>query len=274
MRMIGNFSGCRVLSYCVMSNYFHILVEVPPLPEGGSSDAELLRRLGIFYGENFVKSAKDHLRREWAGCLMEILNGWLISTVPSPTALVPGKYEIMEPVEPPWHAIKEWIPDDEPDLDWFNGPRNPFNPDPEGFDQSPTWQSPEIRLDDERILVPNTPDAAHRFRKPLQKIFLGKAAWKVTFATNEFCRETSEFRRIPAFYGAFPLSAFQFSGFQLYTIHPFSPQPPFFLRLLVRPTAVSGASRKKQIPNYQKASPSEAELSSTGFKADFSQPST
>jgi hypothetical protein len=24
----------------------------------------------------------------------------------------------MKPIEPPWQAIKEWIPDDEPDLDW------------------------------------------------------------------------------------------------------------------------------------------------------------
>jgi hypothetical protein len=59
----------------------------------------------------------------------------------------------MEPIEPPWQAIKEWIPDDEPDLDWFNRPRNPLNPDPNGIDQSQTWQAPEIKLDDGRILV-------------------------------------------------------------------------------------------------------------------------
>jgi len=61
MRMTENFSGCRVLSYCVMSNHFHILLEVPPMPEGGLSDAELLRRLGVFYGEAFVKSVADEL---------------------------------------------------------------------------------------------------------------------------------------------------------------------------------------------------------------------
>jgi hypothetical protein len=31
----------------------------------------------------------------------------------------------MEPIEPPWQAIKEWIPDDEPELNWFNQARNP-----------------------------------------------------------------------------------------------------------------------------------------------------
>jgi len=61
MRMMENFSGCRVLSYCVMSNHFHLLVEVPPLPEGGLTDVELLRRLGVFYGEDFVKFVADEL---------------------------------------------------------------------------------------------------------------------------------------------------------------------------------------------------------------------
>ena len=59
----------------------------------------------------------------------------------------------MEPIEPPWQAIKEWIPDDEPELDWFNRPQNPSNPDSEGLDQTPTWKAPEIRLDGGRILV-------------------------------------------------------------------------------------------------------------------------
>jgi hypothetical protein len=59
----------------------------------------------------------------------------------------------MEPIEPPWQAIKECIPDDEPDLDWFNRPRNPSNPDLDGIDQSQTWKAPEIHLDDGRILV-------------------------------------------------------------------------------------------------------------------------
>jgi hypothetical protein len=50
----------------------------------------------------------------------------------------------MEPIEPPWQAIKEWIPDYEPDFDWFNRPRNPNEPAPDWFDQTPTWKTPEI----------------------------------------------------------------------------------------------------------------------------------
>ena len=51
MRMCEKFTGCRVLSYCLMSNHFHILLEVTPVPEGGITDDVLLQRLGVFYGE-------------------------------------------------------------------------------------------------------------------------------------------------------------------------------------------------------------------------------
>jgi len=67
--------------------------------------------------------------------------------------LRPFDIHTMEPIESLWQAIKEWIPDDEPDLDWFNRPRDPSNPDPDGIDQSQTWQAPEIHLEDGRILV-------------------------------------------------------------------------------------------------------------------------
>jgi putative transposase len=61
MRMYENFSGCRVLSYCVMSNHFHILLEVPPMADGGITDGELLARLGALYPENFVQGVADEL---------------------------------------------------------------------------------------------------------------------------------------------------------------------------------------------------------------------
>ena len=35
MRMYERFSGCRVLSYCVMANHFHLLLEIPPPPLDG-----------------------------------------------------------------------------------------------------------------------------------------------------------------------------------------------------------------------------------------------
>ena len=73
MRMQENFSGCRVLSYCVMSNHFHLLLEVPPMAAGGLSDAELLKRLGALYPEALVADVARELaeartqgREQWA----------------------------------------------------------------------------------------------------------------------------------------------------------------------------------------------------------------
>lgn len=62
MRMQENFTGCRVLSYCIMSNHFHILLEVPPMPEGGISDGELLKRLSSTNTEAFVAVVAKELR--------------------------------------------------------------------------------------------------------------------------------------------------------------------------------------------------------------------
>ena len=61
MRMYENFSGCRILSYCVMSNHFHLLLEVPPPAEGGLSDEALLLRLSALYSEDFVAGVAAEL---------------------------------------------------------------------------------------------------------------------------------------------------------------------------------------------------------------------
>ena len=54
MRMQENFTGCRVVSYCLMCNHIHLLVEVPPGPEGGFSDEGLLERLRAIYNVAYV----------------------------------------------------------------------------------------------------------------------------------------------------------------------------------------------------------------------------
>ncbi|MGL4401195.1 MAG: transposase [Luteolibacter sp.] len=61
MRMQENFTGCRALSYCLMDNHFHLLLEVPPMAEGGISDEELLKRLSAIYGEAFVAGVAQEL---------------------------------------------------------------------------------------------------------------------------------------------------------------------------------------------------------------------
>lgn len=54
---------------------------------------------------------------------------------------------------PPIKAIKEWIPDDHPELNWFNQKRQPASTPLESFDLSPAWQPKEIPLGDGHTLV-------------------------------------------------------------------------------------------------------------------------
>jgi putative transposase len=61
MRMQENFTGCRAISYCLMDNHFHLLLEVPPMAEGGISDEELLKRLSAIYGDAFVAVVAQEL---------------------------------------------------------------------------------------------------------------------------------------------------------------------------------------------------------------------
>jgi putative transposase len=61
MRMMENFSGCRVLAYCVMCNHFHLLLEVPPKRKGPLTDEQLLKRLGGLYSKAFVATVAVEL---------------------------------------------------------------------------------------------------------------------------------------------------------------------------------------------------------------------
>ena len=71
MRMYENFSGCRVVSYCLMSNHIHLLLEVPPMAQGGLSDEELLKRLRAIYNEAFVAE----VAKELAEARQQVKNG-------------------------------------------------------------------------------------------------------------------------------------------------------------------------------------------------------
>ena len=66
MRLYERFCGVRIRSYCVMSNHFHLTVEVPPRPEEVMGDEEFLRRLGVIYSDLHVAAVRQQLalRRE------------------------------------------------------------------------------------------------------------------------------------------------------------------------------------------------------------------
>jgi putative transposase len=61
MRMMENFSGCRVLAYCVMCNHFHLLLEVSPRQKLPLTDEQLLKRLGALYSKAFVATVAKEL---------------------------------------------------------------------------------------------------------------------------------------------------------------------------------------------------------------------
>ena len=61
IRMAENFTGCRVLTYCVMSNHFHILLEVPPMPKEGVREEVLLERLMVLYSKGKVAAIASEL---------------------------------------------------------------------------------------------------------------------------------------------------------------------------------------------------------------------
>lgn len=47
IRQVADFCGVEVLTYCIMSNHFHVLLRVPDAPS--VSDAELMRRYKVLY---------------------------------------------------------------------------------------------------------------------------------------------------------------------------------------------------------------------------------
>jgi REP element-mobilizing transposase RayT len=68
MRMQENFTECRVRSYCLMDNHFHLRLEVPLMADGGVSDEFLLKRLSALHGEDFV----DRVARELADAMARV----------------------------------------------------------------------------------------------------------------------------------------------------------------------------------------------------------
>lgn len=62
MRLYEAFCGLRVLSFCVMTNHFHLLLEVPPKMEQELSDEALIDRLSLLYSKDYVAQVAMMLR--------------------------------------------------------------------------------------------------------------------------------------------------------------------------------------------------------------------
>ncbi len=66
MREYERFCGVRVLSYCIMSNHFHLLLEVPPKKKGEAvdiTDEDFLARLKPMYSKVYYREIEQMLGR-------------------------------------------------------------------------------------------------------------------------------------------------------------------------------------------------------------------
>jgi REP element-mobilizing transposase RayT len=67
MRNYEAFCGVRVLTFCLMSNHVHILVEVPPKQDAelllDAPDALFLERLSHIYSEDFVEVLRESMEK-------------------------------------------------------------------------------------------------------------------------------------------------------------------------------------------------------------------
>jgi hypothetical protein len=89
MRLYERFGGLRVISYCIMSNHFHILVEVPQRPDAAAlpDDAGLVDKVRSSLGDKLANelewqlelqrkqentSAAEELREKWFARMWDI----------------------------------------------------------------------------------------------------------------------------------------------------------------------------------------------------------
>ncbi|MDF1823151.1 MAG: transposase [Verrucomicrobiales bacterium] len=64
MRKLEAFHGMRVVTYCVMSNHFHLLIEEPDRETLPPLDREtLLKRMGFLYKAHTIRTVREELNR-------------------------------------------------------------------------------------------------------------------------------------------------------------------------------------------------------------------
>ena len=66
MREYEDFCGVQVLAYCVMSNHYHVLVEVPPKVKGAAvamTDEDFLTKIKRLYSRPYYREIEEILQR-------------------------------------------------------------------------------------------------------------------------------------------------------------------------------------------------------------------
>ena len=61
IRQYARFCGIQILTFCLMGNHFHLLIEVPKRPESPPNDSELLQRISAIYPPVHVEEIRRQL---------------------------------------------------------------------------------------------------------------------------------------------------------------------------------------------------------------------
>jgi REP element-mobilizing transposase RayT len=81
LRMYERLCGLRVVTFCVMSNHFHLLVEVPKRPDTPPSEDEVLRLIGQAHGKlraHLVRTQIEQFRQAGAeNAARAVIAGWV-----------------------------------------------------------------------------------------------------------------------------------------------------------------------------------------------------
>ena len=100
--MHEQFSGCRVLAYCMMGNHFHLLLEVPPMPEAGLSAESFDRAL-------FKKRLAGIYKELEVAEILKLLDTALAATDGSDASRVRVTEEIAGPYLKRMHDLSEFM---------------------------------------------------------------------------------------------------------------------------------------------------------------------
>jgi len=80
MRLYEKLCQVRVLTYCLMSNHFHLLVEVPQRPEGGMSELALLAHIAACHGKARAWRVNEEIRQYRAvgahAAAQQVIEAW------------------------------------------------------------------------------------------------------------------------------------------------------------------------------------------------------
>ena len=79
IKRYAQFCGIELLSYCIMSNHFHLLIKVPPKPERELDDAQFYAKLKYVYSASVVKDIQKQILEQLTKKINKFNFGYLLN---------------------------------------------------------------------------------------------------------------------------------------------------------------------------------------------------